>query len=81
MADLDIVAAFATSAQKVGKDLHEAVFTAPNNFPRLLEELPPSGVTVRRGLTHPDEVERIAEELNGARSSTTPCCASCKNAV
>ncbi|NUO97494.1 MAG: inositol-3-phosphate synthase [Nonomuraea sp.] len=66
VADLDIVAAFAMSEAKVGKDLHEAVFAAPNNFPRLVEELPPSGVTVRRGLTGPGEVERVAGELRGA---------------
>ncbi|NRQ40332.1 inositol-3-phosphate synthase [Nonomuraea sp. NN258] len=66
VADLDIVAAFAMSYGKVGKDLHEAVFAAPNNFPRLVEELPASGVTVRRGLTGPDEVERVAAELKGA---------------
>ncbi|WP_097326075.1 inositol-3-phosphate synthase [Paractinoplanes atraurantiacus] len=65
--DIDIVTAFAISDAKVGRDLHEAIFEAPNNFPRLREgDLPPSGVTVRRGLAGSEEIERVARELAGA---------------
>ncbi|MER7209929.1 inositol-3-phosphate synthase [Streptosporangium sp. NPDC000239] len=70
--DIDFVAAFAMSPGKVGKDLAEAIFAPPNNFPRIVDDLPPSGVTVRRGLTADDagadaaEVERVAGELAGA---------------
>jgi myo-inositol-1-phosphate synthase len=67
-ADIDFAAAFATSPEKIGKDLCEAIFLPPNNFPRLTSELPPSGVTVRRGLTGAagaGEVERVAGELAG----------------
>jgi myo-inositol-1-phosphate synthase len=64
--DIDFVAAFAISADKVGKDLTEAIFMAPNNFPRLETELPPSGVRVERGLTGATEVDRIAKALAGA---------------
>src|SRR5262245_45821886 len=59
--DIDFVAAFATSPEKIGRDLCEAIFLPPNNFPRLTSELPLSGVTVRRGLidaTDASEVER-----------------------
>lgn len=64
--DIDFVAAFATSPEKIGKDLTEAIFLPPNNFPRITDELPLSGVTVRRGLTDATEVERVAGELAGA---------------
>jgi myo-inositol-1-phosphate synthase len=66
--DIDFVAAFATSPEKIGRDLCEAIFMPPNNYPRLAGELPPSGVTVRRGLTgaDPGEVARVAEDLAGA---------------
>jgi myo-inositol-1-phosphate synthase len=66
VADIDFVAAFATSPEKIGKDLTEAIFLPPNNFPRLTSELPLSGVTVRRGLTDASEAERVAAELAGA---------------
>ena len=68
VADIDFVAAFATSPGKIGTDLCAAIFLPPNNFPRLAAELPLSGVTVRRGLTGADasEVERVAGDLSGA---------------
>jgi myo-inositol-1-phosphate synthase len=68
VADIDFVAAFATSPEKTGTDLCEAIFLPPNNYPRLTSELPLSGVTVRRGLTSgdPAEVERVAGDLAGA---------------
>ncbi|MDI6100741.1 inositol-3-phosphate synthase [Actinoplanes sp. NEAU-A12] len=40
--DIDVVAAFALSDGKVGKDLHEAIFAPPNNFPRLDAHRPES---------------------------------------
>jgi myo-inositol-1-phosphate synthase len=64
--DIDFVAAFAISPEKIGRDLAEAIFLPPNNFPRLTSELPRSGVTVRRGLTDASEVDRVAAELAGA---------------
>ncbi|WP_262287387.1 inositol-3-phosphate synthase [Micromonospora sp. MA102] len=63
--DVDVVAAFAISEGKVGRDLHEAIFVPPNNF-RLDADLPPSGVTVQRGLVDATEVERVAQALKGA---------------
>ncbi|AEV85562.1 inositol-3-phosphate synthase [Actinoplanes sp. SE50] len=64
--DVEVVAAFAMSDAKVGADLHDAIFAPPNNFPRIGGELPPSGVTVQRGLTGADGIERIAEAVRGA---------------
>ncbi|MEV0426333.1 inositol-3-phosphate synthase [Micromonospora sp. NPDC050495] len=66
VADVEVVAAFARSDGKMGRDLHEAIFVPPNNFPRLDVDLPPSGVLVRRGLVDSTEVERVAEALTGA---------------
>jgi myo-inositol-1-phosphate synthase len=64
--DIDVVAAFGVSDDKVGKDLHEAIFVPPNNFPRLDPELRPSGVPVRRGLVDSTGIERVARALEGA---------------
>src|SRR5258708_33924665 len=61
--DIDFVAAFAISDNKVGEDLTEAIFIAPNNYPRIGSELPPSGVRVERGLTDATEGHRIAKAL------------------
>jgi myo-inositol-1-phosphate synthase len=64
--DIEFVAAFAISPEKIGRDLTDAIFLPPNNFPRRTAELPLSGVIVRRGLTDATEVERVAAELAGA---------------
>ncbi|WP_214410169.1 hypothetical protein [Sphaerisporangium fuscum] len=67
--DVDFVAAFATSPEKIGRDLSEVIFLPPNNYPRITGELPLSGVTVRRGITDTadaTEVDRVAGELAGA---------------
>jgi myo-inositol-1-phosphate synthase len=50
VADIEVVAAFDVSAAKVGRDVTEAIFAAPNNTVRFAE---PSraGVRVRRGPT------------------------------
>ncbi|MCG5436349.1 inositol-3-phosphate synthase [Micromonospora foliorum] len=64
--DIDVVAAFATSEEKVGRDLTEAIFLAPNNFPRLNCDLPEAGVPVTKGLVDASEVQRVAAALAGA---------------
>lgn len=48
--DIEIVAAFDVNADKVGRDLSEAIYAAPNNTLRFAD-VPPSGVTVQRGPT------------------------------
>jgi myo-inositol-1-phosphate synthase len=45
-----VVAAFDVDANKVGKDVSEAIFTAPNNTIRF-SDVAPLGVTVNRGRT------------------------------
>jgi myo-inositol-1-phosphate synthase len=64
--DIDFVAAFATSPGKIGKDLTEAIFLPPNNFPELDGELPPSGVRVTEGLVDEGGIGRIAAGLADA---------------
>ena len=49
--DIQIVAAFDIDKNKVGKDVSEAIFTAPNNT-AVFADVPPTGVTVERGMTH-----------------------------
>ena len=49
--DIRFVAAFDVDVNKVGKDLSEAVYTAPNNTARIVD-VPHLGVRVERGMTH-----------------------------
>ena len=51
ISDIKFVAAFDIDANKVGKDLAEAIFTPPNNTFKFCE-VPSSGVKVARGMTH-----------------------------
>jgi len=51
VADVEFVAAFDIDQNKVGKDLSEAVFSPPNNTFKFAE-IPRTGVTVSRGMTH-----------------------------
>jgi myo-inositol-1-phosphate synthase len=64
--DIEFVAAFAISEAKVGKDLTEAIFMPPNNFPRLNSELAMAAVPVTKGLVDATEVDRVAAALAGA---------------
>jgi myo-inositol-1-phosphate synthase len=48
--DVEVVAAFDVDANKVGKDVAEAIFTEPNNTIRF-SDVPPLGVSVSRGRT------------------------------
>jgi len=50
ISDVKFVAAFDVDANKVGKDLGEAVFCEPNNTVKF-SEVPPMGVKVQRGPT------------------------------
>lgn len=50
VADIEIAAAFDVANTKVGRDVAEAIFAAPNNTERF-SEVEPTGVTVKRGQT------------------------------
>ncbi len=49
--DIEFVAAFDVDVNKVGKDLADAIYAPPNNTYRFAD-VPRSGVTVSRGMTH-----------------------------
>jgi myo-inositol-1-phosphate synthase len=49
--DIEFSAAFDVDQNKVGKDIGEAIFAAPNNTYRF-SEVPKLGATVYRGMTH-----------------------------
>ncbi len=51
ISDIEFVAAFDIDANKVGKDLSEAIFTPPNNTYKFAD-VPHQGVPVSRGMTH-----------------------------
>jgi myo-inositol-1-phosphate synthase len=59
--DIEVVAAFDIDANKVGKDLSDAIFAAPNNTIKFAE-VPSTGVIVERGMTH-DGVGRYLEDV------------------
>ncbi len=46
--DIKVVAAFDVDERKVGKDLAEAIFAAPNNAPKVAD-VPKTGVVVQKG--------------------------------
>jgi myo-inositol-1-phosphate synthase len=50
ISDIELVAAFDVDANKVGKDVAEAVFTEPNNTIKF-SDVPTTGITVSRGRT------------------------------
>src|ERR671923_2569707 len=50
--DVEFVAAFDIDAEKVGKDLSEAIFAGQNNTLKFADEVPSLGVPVSRGMTH-----------------------------
>ncbi len=47
--DIEVVAAFDVDKRKVGVDVHEAIFSAPNCTAVFCPDLPKAGVTVRMG--------------------------------
>jgi myo-inositol-1-phosphate synthase len=47
--DIEVVAAFDIDRRKIGKDVNEAIFSAPNCAKIFCPDIPPSGVPVRMG--------------------------------
>ena len=68
--DIEFVAAFDVDANKVGKDLSEAIFAPPNNTLKFAE-VPNLGVPVGRGMTHDGigkYVSHLVEKSSGSTS-------------
>jgi myo-inositol-1-phosphate synthase len=69
VSDVEFSAAFDIDANKVGQDLSGAIFAAPNNTIRF-SEVPPVGVTVRRGMTHDGLGKYMSPRIRKAPGAT-----------
>jgi myo-inositol-1-phosphate synthase len=67
--DINVVAAFDIDANKVGKDVSEAIFAPPNNTYQFAE-VPKMGVRVSRGMTHDGLGKYLSEVIHKAPGST-----------
>src|SRR2546423_15312524 len=67
--DIEFTAAFDINETKVGKDLAEAIFAAPNNTCRFAE-VPSLGVKVHRGMTH-DGLGKYLSQVSTQASGPT----------
>jgi len=67
--DVDFVAAIDVDRNKVGKDLADAIYQAPNNTYRFAD-VPRTGVKVSRGMTHDGIGKYVAEVVKKAPGAT-----------
>ena len=67
--DVEFSAAFDIDINKVGKDLAEAIFTAPNNTYKFAD-VAPLGVPVRRGMTHDSVGKYLADLIRKSPGAT-----------
>jgi myo-inositol-1-phosphate synthase len=67
--DIEFSAAFDIDQNKVGKDIAEAIYTAPNNTYRFAD-VPPSGATVYRGMTHDGLGKYLSQVITKAPGQT-----------
>src|SRR5712691_10658027 len=67
--DVEFVAAFDVDRNKVGKDLADAIYAAPNNTYRFAD-VPKSGVKVSRGMTHDGIGKYLAALVHKAPGET-----------
>jgi myo-inositol-1-phosphate synthase len=69
--DIEFSAAFDVDAEKVGKDLSEAIWAGQNNTIRFVQEdLPHLGVPVQRGMTHDGLGKYLSQRITKAEGST-----------
>ena len=69
ISDINFVAAFDIDKNKVGKDLAEAIFTKPNNTCKFCD-VPETGITVQRGMTHDGLGKYLSKIIQKAPGST-----------
>ena len=67
--DIEFSAAFDIDINKVGKDVAEAIFTAPNNNYKFAD-VPRLGVPVRRGMTHDSVGKYLADVIRKSPGAT-----------
>src|SRR3954449_9058051 len=69
--DIEFSAAFDIDAQKVGKDLSEAIWAGQNNTIKFVkEDVPQLGVPVQRGMTHDGLGKYLSQRITKAPGST-----------
>jgi myo-inositol-1-phosphate synthase len=68
--DIEFSAAFDIDAEKVGKDLGEAIFSGPNNTFKFAD-VPPLGVPVHRGMTHDGLGKYLSQKIRKAPGPTS----------
>jgi myo-inositol-1-phosphate synthase len=69
--DIEFSAAFDIDADKVGKDLSEAIFAGQNNTLKFVkEDVPKLGVPVHRGMTHDGLGKYLKQRIEKAPGST-----------
>ena len=67
--DIEFSAAFDIDERKVGRDLGDAIWQAPNNTVKFAD-VPPLGVTVQRGMTHDGLGTYLSQMIKKAPGST-----------
>jgi len=68
--DIEFSAAFDIDADKVGKDLSEAIFAGQNNTLKFDTEVPHLGVPVMRGMTHDGLGKYLSQKITKAPGET-----------
>ncbi len=69
VSDVEFSAAIDIDANKVGKDLAEAIYTKPNNTYKF-SSVPKTGITVQRGMTHDGLGKYLSEVITKAPGDT-----------
>ncbi|HEY6151342.1 MAG TPA: inositol-3-phosphate synthase [Gaiellaceae bacterium] len=67
--DVEFTAAFDVTTDKVGKDLSEAIWAHPNNTIKFAD-VPKTGITVNRGMTHDGLGKYLSEVVQKAPGET-----------
>jgi myo-inositol-1-phosphate synthase len=67
--DVEFTAAFDVTTEKVGKDLAEAIWAHPNNTIKF-SDVPKTGITVHRGMTHDGLGKYLSEVVEKAPGET-----------
>jgi myo-inositol-1-phosphate synthase len=70
VSDIEFSAAFDIDADKVGKDLSQAIFSGQNNTIKFDTEVPHLGVEVMRGMTHDGLGKYLSQKITKAPGST-----------
>ena len=68
--DIEFSAAFDIDADKVGKDLSEAIWSGQNNTIKFADEIPNLNVPVQRGMTHDGLGKYLSQKITKAPGET-----------